>query len=704
MDLMEIWIEIEERATYCGKEIGKLFRELRRSDKELADAIHDALVPCESLLEQLQSNMKTWSGVAPADADDLSSRAVRLANFFREVGETSQDELTVSDRSVAQRVPAVLAANPELANVRFALVARVLWQISRIALTCADAIDELADQASAEPEPSPEPGPKPPPEDELKLPPEDKPHEPVVIAAPNALNGIKEAIASQHCAPTVTTTAPAPTMTAVVGGSQVMQVDRAFASILGGTLRPASAGDDPTAISRYVRRLMQRSFVKEKVDNRTEYKLARAVRAGGFAPNAQELHGGHAVVYDFFQKSLPRVEANVRALRAEVCECDEETARLLKDDIVVNLRSLVDEIARPTGPLEAKVELHEDELARLIDELQELLGIDVEVPPQARVELSIGERDANRQALSIVRDFHTQLADKIADLNAAKPRELARVVDALPHSVSEVYAALDCANFQQWDRDAVGDFSVLDWVRDTAAEDWSIRLRDGDAHNRELTSINATSQVMRQELDALRKRLPDYIPIGRQRVERAITELREHLKNVRRLSDPGSAWLDRYRHRLKLLPTTKRDAAEYRPSKSPIGELFGHLMHIASVLERASATSRTPDDAAPYIETLQSIVERIHALFAATDNVDDLRRWADDFFFRGENLATVLESAMDSPETVRWLGDIQQRIEKLGPMIDDSDELSPDERQRYARQAEDLKRRYDRIEKRFENP
>ena len=93
------------------------------------------LVPCESPLGQLESNVETWRGAPLADADDLSRRAVQLSNFFREIGEKSRDELTVPDRRVAQRVPAVLAANPELANVRFALVARVLSEISRIAFT-----------------------------------------------------------------------------------------------------------------------------------------------------------------------------------------------------------------------------------------------------------------------------------------------------------------------------------------------------------------------------------------------------------------------------------------------------------------------------------------------------------------------------------------------------------------------------------------
>ncbi|MGB5300810.1 MAG: hypothetical protein WBN48_18980 [Thiogranum sp.] len=354
------------------------------------------------------------------------------------------------------------------------------------------------------------------------------------IPLSSQLEEIKEAIASQSCGPAASIVAGSPVATLDIG-PQTMQVDRAFASLLGSTLRPVSAGDDPKAVSRYVQRLMEQSFTREKTGPRTFLKLARGVRSGGFAPNAQELQGGRAVLFTHYQKHLPSIEANLRALRPEICECDEDTTNTLKDEIVTNLRALVDEIARPNGALLAKVSLHEQELGRLLRELRHMLGIDAHPAPGIGIELSVGEQEANRQALSLVEDYYDSLVEKIGDLDPANPQRLSRIIEAIAPTVAEIHQALDCAGFQQWDRNAAREFNILDWVRE-AADSWSIKVRDGDAHAAELQSIHAFADTMLTESKELMAQLPDFVPIGRQRVERAFADLNAHLDGIVKLT------------------------------------------------------------------------------------------------------------------------------------------------------------------------
>jgi len=319
-------------------------------------------------------------------------------------------------------------------------------------------------------------------------------------------------------------------------------VNSSLTNILG-----SSISNNPTRIVEQ----LTAAFQQEQVNGKTSYTWRPR---GAVAPDSPQAAQGTQATFSRQAKDIQdRIDSLLDAVEATFLDPDEEEIDPLKEDIRGLLGNIVTEFGRGGGALQPRVDVLITNLKRDITDLKTALGINPLVPPER--EMDIGEREQNEANFALLNDYVDDLENAwnsyktainalgtAGQITTFKGTALARVlwvIDAIPSTIQEVYAAMDFAGFGPVDRrvTAIGANSatveqVLLWIETSATTDWPNLLVRGGARLNEVEAVKQEAAAQATALTTLTNGIGLIIQTGVAQVTQALGELGRELTQV----------------------------------------------------------------------------------------------------------------------------------------------------------------------------
>jgi hypothetical protein len=319
-------------------------------------------------------------------------------------------------------------------------------------------------------------------------------------------------------------------------------------------------GARPNGDAVKILNLLNNSFTSKEQNGQTYYSWQpRGVTA--VSSSMGQLVGGQVTIYQQAQDIQTQAARLLDAVEPIILDADADDIAAFKQDIAASVATIVSEAGRPGGAINARVNVLLQTLQGDLTTLGIKLGFVGVTDPALLIDMDVTEQEQNQENFALLNTLlgpngtlGALLAKGTAPFRGTNLARLNWLVEVIPNTVQQIYAAMDSVGFGPADRRVTAiqgpgltslgasrlaasqDLTTIEqlllWIESAASVDWPNRLVAGSARASEVRAVRDEADSQNAGVTKLVNSLNSIILLGADRPLPVLLELQRELGDV----------------------------------------------------------------------------------------------------------------------------------------------------------------------------